>query len=51
MKASFFTLRMTEHWNRLSREVVEFTSLETFKIQLDAFLFLSREPAVAQGLN
>ena len=38
MKESFFTLRVTEHWNRLPREVVEVPSLKIFKIHLDAFL-------------
>ena len=37
-KENFFTLRMTEHWNRLPREVVEYPSLEIFKTHLDAFL-------------
>jgi len=35
---SFFTVRATEHWNRLPREVVASPSPETFKTHLDAFL-------------
>ena len=28
---NFFTVRVTEHWNRLPRKVVETASLEMFK--------------------
>jgi len=39
-RKNFFTLRMTEHWNRLPREVVESPSpsLEICKTRLDAVL-------------
>jgi len=39
MRKNFFPLRVTEHWNRLPREVVECLSLEIFKTLLDAILF------------
>jgi len=38
MRKNFFTLKVTEHWNRLPGEVVESPSLEIFKTRLDAAL-------------
>ncbi|KFV82153.1 hypothetical protein N308_03415, partial [Struthio camelus australis] len=38
MRKNFFTVRVTEHWNRLPREVVESPSLEIFKSHLDTIL-------------
>ncbi|GAB0180006.1 hypothetical protein GRJ2_000465900 [Grus japonensis] len=38
MRKNFFTLSVTEHWNRLPREAVQSPSLEIFKTRLDAIL-------------
>ena len=38
MRKNFFPLRVTEHWNRLPREVVEPPSLEIFKTCLEKVL-------------
>jgi len=38
MRKNFFTLRVTEPWNRLAREVVDSPSVEVFKTHLDKVL-------------
>ena len=37
-RKNFFPLRVTEHWHKLPREVVDSPSLETFKTRLDKVL-------------
>ncbi|KGL73656.1 hypothetical protein N309_10428, partial [Tinamus guttatus] len=38
VRKNFFTVRVTEPWNRLPREVLEAPSLEIFQTCLDATL-------------
>jgi len=38
IRKNFFTLRVTEHWNRLPREAVDSPSLEIFRTCLDKVL-------------
>ncbi|KFP52245.1 hypothetical protein N323_06435, partial [Cathartes aura] len=35
VRKNFYTVRVTEHWNRLPREAVESPSLDIFKTWLD----------------
>jgi len=39
MRKNFFPLMVTQHWNRLPREVVKSSSLEIFKTRLDEILY------------
>ena len=38
MQKNFFMISVTEHWNRLPREIVESPSMVIFKTQLDGYL-------------
>ncbi|KFV76399.1 hypothetical protein N308_05870, partial [Struthio camelus australis] len=38
LRKNFFTVRVSEHWSRLPREVVESPSLEMFTTRLDVIL-------------
>ena len=38
IQKNFFMVGVTEHWNRLPREVVDSPSLQIFKIHSDAYL-------------
>ena len=35
---NFFMVRVTKHWHRLHRKVMEFPSMEILKTHLDAYL-------------
>ena len=35
---NFFSINVTEHWNRLPREALEFPSMEIFKACLEIYM-------------
>ena len=52
MGKNFFTVRMTEHWNRLPREAVESPSMEILKTHLGAYLCnLLQQTCFSRGLD
>jgi len=52
MRKNFFPLRLTDHMNRLPREVVESPSLEIFKTRLDKVLcILLRRPCFVRRVG
>lgn len=53
IRMKFFTLRLVKHWNRLSREIVDASSLEAIKASLDTALSNSVKdtPAHSRGLG
>ena len=48
-RKNFFMVRVTEHWNRLPKDVVESPSLEIFKAHLDTYLGCLLKEPVWQG--
>jgi len=48
MRKNFFPLRVTEHWNRLPRGVVDSPSVEIFKTHLDVVLCILLQVTLLQ---
>ena len=51
VRKKFFTIGVVKHWNRLTTEVVDSLSLETFKVRLDGALSNCRCPCSFQGVE